>query len=119
MDTPSPSRRRGGSDRWSIDQRSCSTDTPVRATESRRSRPAIGLDRSGRKVVVAALSDGHFPKSARSGRLAFTVGPLARRRHVYRAACADAGCEKPKYRSEEHTSELQSPCNLVCRLLLE
>src|SRR5256885_13174850 len=26
----------------------------------------------------------------------------------------------PKYyRSEEHTSELQSPCNLVCRLLLE
>src|SRR2546426_6355216 len=26
----------------------------------------------------------------------------------------DVGC-----RSEEHTSELQSPCNLVCRLLLE
>ena len=24
-----------------------------------------------------------------------------------------------KKRSEEHTSELQSPCNLVCRLLLE
>src|SRR5688500_15522120 len=24
-----------------------------------------------------------------------------------------------KQRSEEHTSELQSPCNLVCRLLLE
>src|ERR1022692_5037114 len=23
------------------------------------------------------------------------------------------------YRSEQHTSELQSPCNLVCRLLLE
>src|SRR5205807_3031994 len=33
-------------------------------------------------------------------------------------------CElNPSYeellRSEEHTSELQSPCNLVCRLLLE
>src|SRR5688500_9180494 len=27
--------------------------------------------------------------------------------------------ESPKARSEEHTSELQSPCNLVCRLLLE
>src|SRR5256885_12182791 len=26
---------------------------------------------------------------------------------------------KIKVRSEEHTSELQSPCNLVCRLLLE
>src|SRR5256885_10904584 len=25
----------------------------------------------------------------------------------------------PNMRSEEHTSELQSPCNLVCRLLLE
>src|SRR5256885_3731461 len=24
-----------------------------------------------------------------------------------------------RMRSEEHTSELQSPCNLVCRLLLE
>src|SRR5256885_5769300 len=26
---------------------------------------------------------------------------------------------KVRVRSEEHTSELQSPCNLVCRLLLE
>src|SRR2546426_1909970 len=26
---------------------------------------------------------------------------------------------KSPRRSEEHTSELQSPCNLVCRLLLE
>src|SRR5256885_16297542 len=26
---------------------------------------------------------------------------------------------RPDFRSEEHTSELQSPCNLVCRLLLE
>src|SRR5256885_15944344 len=29
-----------------------------------------------------------------------------------------SGCS-PHCRSEEHTSELQSPCNLVCRLLLE
>src|SRR5256885_7008268 len=27
--------------------------------------------------------------------------------------------ERMMPRSEEHTSELQSPCNLVCRLLLE
>src|SRR5256885_11920380 len=26
---------------------------------------------------------------------------------------------RDEQRSEEHTSELQSPCNLVCRLLLE
>src|SRR5256885_12393775 len=29
------------------------------------------------------------------------------------------GAREPAARSEEHTSELQSPCNLVCRLLLE
>src|SRR5256885_3391125 len=27
--------------------------------------------------------------------------------------------QRSQDRSEEHTSELQSPCNLVCRLLLE
>src|SRR5256885_3618638 len=38
------------------------------------------------------------------------------------AAPARAPSERscaPWPRSEEHTSELQSPCNLVCRLLLE
>src|SRR2546426_5895736 len=30
-----------------------------------------------------------------------------------------AALRTPVGRSEEHTSELQSPCNLVCRLLLE
>src|SRR2546426_7627206 len=30
-----------------------------------------------------------------------------------------AGFGETRTRSEEHTSELQSPCNLVCRLLLE
>src|SRR5256885_12549852 len=30
-----------------------------------------------------------------------------------------AGVNRTAARSEEHTSELQSPCNLVCRLLLE
>src|SRR5256885_11928786 len=31
----------------------------------------------------------------------------------------DGKRRKDDARSEEHTSELQSPCNLVCRLLLE
>src|SRR5688500_19418094 len=30
-----------------------------------------------------------------------------------------AGLVAGEYRSEEHTSELQSPCNIVCRMLLE
>src|SRR5688500_20384348 len=38
------------------------------------------------------------------------------------AECLTLGLPRPAdrfLRSEEHTSELQSPCNLVCRLLLE
>src|SRR5256885_12626893 len=31
----------------------------------------------------------------------------------------EPGLGTGRWRSEEHTSELQSPCNLVCRLLLE
>src|SRR5256885_12046773 len=38
-------------------------------------------------------------------------------RSMTRPGDARAGALHP--RSEEHTSELQSPCNLVCRLLLE
>src|SRR2546426_3332542 len=40
-----------------------------------------------------------------------TVKLLDKREFTARVVGAD--------RSEEHTSELQSPCNLVCRLLLE
>src|SRR2546426_9840554 len=39
------------------------------------------------------------------------VHSLAPSQNVFLAAASQ--------RSEEHTSELQSPCNLVCRLLLE
>src|SRR5256885_6577647 len=36
------------------------------------------------------------------------------------AVCATSSRVREDWaRSEEHTSELQSPCNLVCRLLLE
>src|SRR5256885_7287974 len=50
-------------------------------------------------------------RSSRPGRSAWSCTPasfasLCRRESLLR-------------RSEEHTSELQSPCNLVCRLLLE
>src|SRR5688500_19901590 len=35
------------------------------------------------------------------------------------SSSAGMSCSVATWRSEEHTSELQSPCNLVCRLLLE
>src|SRR5256885_4156817 len=46
----------------------------------------------------------------------------ADRRAASRDSRSSASVAKPgadRSRSEEHTSELQSPCNLVCRLLLE
>src|SRR5256885_4496516 len=47
---------------------------------------------------------------------------VLRRRQVRAAPGGRAplrGLPRHQGRSEEHTSELQSPCNLVCRLLLE
>src|SRR5256885_5174960 len=38
---------------------------------------------------------------------------------AHHQAVADDSVPIEPARSEEHTSELQSPCNLVCRLLLE
>src|SRR3989454_7815204 len=40
-------------------------------------------------------------------------------RGKYRRQRTTQAGQAPNWRSEEHTSELQSPCNLVCRLLLE
>src|SRR5260370_3778548 len=40
-------------------------------------------------------------------------------RHPHQTAGADGVLEVERNRSEEHTSELQSHLNLVCRLLLE
>src|SRR5256885_13137203 len=40
-------------------------------------------------------------------------------RHRARARGTRRARQDRRRRSEEHTSELQSPCNLVCRLLLE
>src|SRR5438093_3868893 len=51
------------------------------------------------------------PTSARSGRRASSA---ASRRAPTRSSAG-----RPRSRSEEHTSELQSLTNLVCRLLLE
>src|SRR2546426_2471392 len=44
------------------------------------------------------------------------VSPRQRSRYPHEYSEAT---EATAERSEEHTSELQSPCNLVCRLLLE
>src|SRR5688572_31134122 len=46
-------------------------------------------------------------------------GRCVDRRRLRRRADGSAGIDQGHGRSEEHTSELQSQSNLVCRLLLE
>src|SRR5256885_9348957 len=69
-----------------------------------------------RRVLHAVRRVGHKTKTLVRDRLtAVDAGPV-------RAGFQPTECvidlTQPG-RSEEHTSELQSPCNLVCRLLLE
>src|SRR5256885_11604215 len=52
----------------------------------------------------------------------FPYTTLFRSKHLRHSRHVPVGPLEPSVagkRSEEHTSELQSPCNLVCRLLLE
>src|SRR5256885_6098353 len=76
--------------------------------------PYTTLFRSSRKMSSAAAATSSTTRS--SG-----VAPEGATAEVYPAAGARAlrASRGSPARSEEHTSELQSPCNLVCRLLLE
>src|SRR5256885_10666592 len=49
----------------------------------------------------------------------FAVALLARLSYLLFLLHSAPAHGSQHFRSEEHTSELQSPCNLVCRLLLE
>src|SRR5256885_11775459 len=61
-----------------------------------------------------------FPYTTLFRSLLFDADPAAfRARHADAQAALAAQLRTARERSEEHTSELQSPCNLVCRLLLE
>src|SRR5256885_11085705 len=57
----------------------------------------------------------------RQGLVELVLVEIVERRPRTAAGVVDEDVEpaEPIGRSEEHTSELQSPCNLVCRLLLD
>src|SRR2546422_3544151 len=74
----------------------------VEACEIRGHRP-------GGHIGAREKPADHRKKLARAGR---SSAPLLCRQH-------DPGANVDRYRSEEHTSELQSRLHLVCRLLLE
>src|SRR5256885_12196651 len=88
--------------------------------------PYTTLFRSSRleEVISAALdgverkANGHRRSSPRPARTRYAGEQGSRTMAEWFRAEVLALLEQ-KPRSEEHTSELQSPCNLVCRLLLE
>src|SRR5688500_19365601 len=74
--------------------------------------PYTTLFRSCRQIVVRRQSQD---------RAGFPVDEFERRHPEPVLVSCQPGRRRVSghFRSEEHTSELQSPCNLVCRLLLE
>src|SRR2546426_1753161 len=58
-------------------------------------------------------------RSVRRGLAVLTLVNLFNYLDRYVLAGVGESLTRSPLRSEEHTSELQSPCNLVCRLLLE
>src|SRR2546426_1891249 len=75
-----------------------------------RARRATRCLACGRRSVHAGRRGARGAPAGRPPRRAAAGVPALRGRGRVARLCG---------RSEEHTSELQSPCNLVCRLLLE
>src|SRR2546426_5253648 len=109
---------------WSPGASGTLTGTPLAPSSARKRAAESGLTPSRSRVVASAVaSDGRAwsfqrPCSAPNTKSrSRTTGPPIPPPiwfWVYPWLNGDAVT-----RSEEHTSELQSPCNLVCRLLLE
>src|SRR2546426_7042464 len=72
-----------------------------------------------RSLTHAASSERHGHPGRDGGRADGEGVACRQDQRVRGRARAAAGRGAVPERSEEHTSELQSPCNLVCRLLLE
>src|SRR5258706_12121151 len=77
--------------------------------------PYTTLFRSVQGGAAARRRGARLPVAGRAGRPVRRRGLLVRRRQS--VVAGQVGPVRP--RSEEHTSELQSLTNLVCRLLLE
>src|SRR5256885_3269249 len=84
--------------------------------------PYTTLFRSNFPAEVAILGDpkATLPELTQAVGAAMPAAAQTAAKERLKAASEATKAELEKLRrSEEHTSELQSPCNLVCRLLLE
>src|SRR5256885_6001587 len=99
----------------------------VRLTTAKRRSPISSCRESRIPLPASRISTSSSPISS----LTFCIGPFASgqsnptpaarscSRYARKSGGREGGNPRRVPRSEEHTSELQSPCNLVCRLLLE
>src|ERR1022692_2197561 len=104
---------------------------PARQTQSSHTTEALrGVSAVSQQIAWASGTHGTYLRTTDAGRtwipaLVPNASTLDFRGVVAFSAAeaflmsAGPGDQSRIYRSEEHTSELQSPCNLVCRLLLE
>src|SRR5207248_8220867 len=86
------------------------------AIDDQRMRGAAGLDATVESAIAGALPAlrAHIPRIPLGRAVAIAEPILQQLRKTPGVEWAE-----PAGRSEEHTSELQSPYDLVCRLLLE
>src|SRR2546426_360067 len=86
----------------------------TRLRRLRRSQSSLTIRIAATYTLTAAMTrTGLIRTTGRPGNAAVPLIPSQFRLLAIHGMLARLG------RSEEHTSELQSPCNLVCRLLLE
>src|SRR2546427_1212242 len=84
----------------------------LRASSRPPNRPYDDLDR---QIIGLLQKDGRRPNTEIAQQLGVTETTV--RKRIGRLVSENLSC--CAIRSEEHTSELQSQSNLVCRLLLE
>src|SRR5574341_2634296 len=80
--------------------------------------PAVDIVEDGNSLLIVADLAG-FDKKDISLKINDSVLTISATRDPVEHAGSSYWKQRPLKRSEEHTSELQSPTNLVCRLLLE
>src|SRR5205807_9524621 len=84
---------------------------PISLMCSRPSTPSAICRKAPYFLVLVTRPGTALPGGKRCSMVSQGSSDIWRRERLIRDSSAS--------RSEEHTSELQSPCNLVCRLLLE
>src|SRR5258708_17637484 len=99
----------------------CSSRLPLLSCVScRRPRPSLFFfnDTATTEIYTLSLHDA-LPILSRAGSADWRLRGRVRARRTRASAEDGSAGAAAEERSEEHTSELQSPDHLVCRLLLE